>query len=1655
MASTSSLFTHATNFSSAVSGGVDPRTGLFNLQITLGELVGNRTLGPSVPLTLSYSPLTRTDMGFGQGVSVRLTTYDVDSRLLALSTGEQYRVEETGTKVVLMQHKLDTVRITREQDAYRIAHKSGDVEILTAPRNASSLKVPTALLTSTGHRLTLSWDFATGAQPRLTAVKDEHDTLLTVAYAGQSKTTVRVLPGQREGYDVDLRFRNGLLGSVHHFGPGADKPLVWDFTHTLMGEQGEWGSWITGATTPGGMSETAYYRNDGHRFPVTANLPPLPCVYRFVQTPGGGQPPVEASYSYTDTNYVGGHSDVDWNSDRDCLYEILSDYSYGSTESRACAGQTTRITRTYDNYHLQTAERQQQNACSRLVETQYYAVTGKLFEEQPAQFQLPKKKMVTWTDSRSTGPNKSYQEVTETVFDECGNPKDQTNPDGTRTVWEYYPAGGSGDDCPREPNGFTRLLKSVTHTPPHTEFDAPVHTTVHRYGAHKATPDPRVPTAVLKSEEQRKVDGQLLQKQAFTYDTSGEEYGRLTRLTTTDYPDDGGSGQFESVNAFSSSVKDDTMVQVNELTTHDHLTVKRSQTRSRFTGRLRSATDPQGNVATMVHDNLGRLLSHTANPGTAYQAVERRTYETGTSAPFVATSTDALGNQIRESFDGAGRLIRRERKDIDDDHGNCNATGSGAWYTVCTQSHDEQGRVTSVAGVDRVRGDAGTEIKLTRTYAYDDWGQCSTTTLDDGSGGITLHDPVNRTTTTQRLGGGKPLAGKTVTTYDKRGAPVSATRLDRNDSPAGTRTFKHDGLGRLRSETDELGHTTTYDYDVRDRLRRTTLPDSTQISRAYAQFSAQKLVTGLTVGTTSYGTQSFDGLGRLTRTTSGGRTWSCSYGAACDPLPSTTRPPGHPAREYQYLPQLANAVSQVKAGSLTQRFTRHQVSGALTKAEEGDVTLTRDYYPSGLLCATTTRLTGHADATTHTTYTVNGLEQNHTGVDGTIRQITRDTFGRPLAVVDPAAQATLRYDSAGRVIGWTTEDSQSKNTLITDLSLDEFGREVTRTLTDSQGTTWTLVQEWQRNDLLSRRTLARGNTKLRAEIFAYSSRNQLTAYTCTGQTPAQDEHGRAITGQIFTYDAYGNIRTCRTDFADGGSDTATYLFGNPADPCQLTGVDHDNPKSHTDLHYDTAGRLVTDDAGRSLAYDDLGRLTKVGTVSTYGYDPQNQLLTQGSDGRTSVFSYHRQILASVTDGDQRTRLIRLGQSCVAQRREGPQTSTRLMGTDGKQTVLVAAEGQQHDEYAYTPYGDRRPAAVTSVLGHDGQRTDPATGWYHLGNGTRAYSPVLMRFTTPDALSPFGAGGVNPYAYCLGDPINRTDPTGHLSWQAWFGIGAGILGLGLAVFTGGASIAAATGVWAAVATVGVAADVVSSTAAIVSGALEEAAPKASGILGWVSLGTGVAALGTGVAALGTGLGTAAARGLSRLATRSAQAAGAAEAAAAEGGSASLARFYGQLAENTFGADEPQFAAGNTVREAASEAPAENSLHGAVGGQAADRAMEAAAAPRRTMYHYTTPEGRQGILETRVLNPSHPYWGWRNHAHAGSGQYLTDRPPSSFSSLAERSETFVENPHETYRFSRHLEIDVTDQLVHQPWPDRPNVFVIHSYYPLDLTGRILNP
>lgn len=81
--------------------------------------------------------------------------------------------------------------------------------------------------------------------------------------------------------------------------------------------------------------------------------------------------------------------------------------------------------------------------------------------------------------------------------------------------------------------------------------------------------------------------------------------------------------------------------------------------------------------------------------------------------------------------------------------------------------------------------------------------------------------------------------------------------------------------------------------------------------------------------------------------------------------------------------------------------------------------------------------------------------------------------------------------------------------------------------------------------------------------------------------------------------------------------------------------------------------------------------------------------------------------------------------------------------------------------AYLPYGHSSHSGRCR-LAFCGEHRDATSGVYHLGNGHRTYNPILMRFQSADALSPFGAGGINAYTYCAGDPVNRVDRNGTFS-----------------------------------------------------------------------------------------------------------------------------------------------------------------------------------------------------------------------------------------------------------------------------------------------------
>ncbi|KPB73833.1 RHS repeat-associated core domain-containing protein [Pseudomonas cannabina] len=180
----------------------------------------------------------------------------------------------------------------------------------------------------------------------------------------------------------------------------------------------------------------------------------------------------------------------------------------------------------------------------------------------------------------------------------------------------------------------------------------------------------------------------------------------------------------------------------------------------------------------------------------------------------------------------------------------------------------------------------------------------------------------------------------------------------------------------------------------------------------------------------------------------------------------------------------------------------------------------------------------------------------------------------------------------------------------------------------------------------------------------------------------------------------------------------------------------------------------------------------------YSYDPLDRVssLTPLAQAVARRFYNGERLMTELQGGTQRT-FFQAGGHLLAQQHLGSDgVATTLIAGDRHNSVLHASDAAQQADIAYSPYGYHDAAQpIAGLPGFNGEKPDPVTGHYLLGNGYRAYNPVLRRFNSPDSLSPFGEGGLNAYAYCVGDPVNRVDPTGHMDEELWASIGLAVVG----------------------------------------------------------------------------------------------------------------------------------------------------------------------------------------------------------------------------------------------------------------------------------------
>lgn len=628
--------------------------------------------------------------------------------------------------------------------------------------------------------------------------------------------------------------------------------------------------------------------------------------------------------------------------------------------------------------------------------------------------------------------------------------------------------------------------------------------------------------------------------------------------------------------------------------------------------------DDEGYVTAQV-DALGNTTNYTydanGNQTSKVDAFGRETKATFNDRNDQLTATDALGNTVSYSYNKLGKELTIT--DASGDVYNNTYDSFGNLLKVVDPLGKEVSNNINSQGLPSLVRDA---LGNDTTYTYDDDGNKLTeTNALDVKTTYTYDDNGNVLTETQdrTLADNSVVSETTTYEYDKRNRVVKTTYSDGTEA----RT-EYDLNGNETAMVDAKGRRTTMEYDLYGRVTKTTYPDNTTDTKTY---DAEGNV--------------------LTQTDRAGNTTEFEYDALNRVVKTTAADGGATQTEY-------DAVGQVTAqiDALGNRTTfEYDLAGRRTKTTDALGNEHQfDYDVDGNLVKETDAL-GHI-----TTYVYDKLDRKvetlfhnassvKTGLDALGRKVSAtdqaamvtqfeyDKLGRLTKVISPKAdplddteqanETSYTYDEAGNKL--TQTDAEGRTTRWT---YDAMGRVLTRTLPLGQVETFTydvignvqtrtdfngnlITYAYDDNDRVTSITYAQDNS---VETFSYDDLgNRLTA------THTLDSHTRTW---AYTYDVMSRLKT----ETQPNGDQLAYTYDVNGNKTELT-ITYANGDIRVErFTYDALNRLKTvkDAAGNltTYEYDTVGNRSKVthsnANITNYVYDELNrltQLQTQAQD----------------------------------------------------------------------------------------------------------------------------------------------------------------------------------------------------------------------------------------------------------------------------------------------------------------------------------------------------------------------------------------------------------------------------------------------------------
>jgi len=783
------VHSNAFNFMSHLSGGVDPRTGLYTFSANLRSVSGNDQLGPEFDVVVRYSPLSLQDSGYGKGWTLRTSEFDFNRgrRIISLANGETFKADGrvgTTNQLTMSEKKIDTFHLYEDSDSqWRVVHRSGVVEVLEpkgTDKNARA--VPTRIFSRQGHWLDLEYTTHAGF-PMLSKITDMRDEVVfEVTPRGQGNRVTLAQPSDTGSTSYTLVLNGD--SRVERIELPTENLASWRFSY---GEQR--GLYcLREVRTPTGGFEEITYGDGGHQFPIGSGLTPLPRVTRHVQHPGHGQPAIDTRYTYgaDDHNFLGGNIRLDWADDGlDNLFRQVIEYDYATTETLWVDEKPVRsIVREFNKFHLLTSETtylgDERNAAgTEVIGNQIkevkttYALRSGFFREQPNYCQLAHGIDTRWWLVNNPGNNFTLSEAS--TYDDYGNLLTQKAVSGVEDTYQWYSAKEPG--FPGHDEGFVMYMKEKNQRPAAGHSGAaPVRTTHYTWQ--------QLPTLTASQSQTGQTHWLAVDVETFTSGDNSNttshcfeqvadetvvaavplQHGRLKRQVisypnpkkgATDEPDTldtltEHAYTYETLNwgvaKHAGPLVRGAMrvLQDHQLVTGFDATSKQIRTQqSLATGEVVLTRDDTDTEIMTVWDALLRVEREIVSPGKEEEAFRRYEYALCANDGEQATQTrfDVKDVMTVAYFDGVNRTVREERETrmLELPQAQYTPKAERSTKPAYRANYDSWGRLKDETEIDWLtKGD----LDLTSHYRYDEWGEQLCVIGPDGVADFAHTDPI-------------------------------------------------------------------------------------------------------------------------------------------------------------------------------------------------------------------------------------------------------------------------------------------------------------------------------------------------------------------------------------------------------------------------------------------------------------------------------------------------------------------------------------------------------------------------------------------------------------------------------------------------------------------------------------------------------------------------------------------------------------------------------------------------------------------------------------------------------------------------------------------------------------------------------------------------